>query len=692
MFNNKQMNYQTYNNNNIFYVIPQNKTNNTNVQMTTPTPENTNKRLRYPSSENLCKRRRVSPLSINTVSARNSYPVYIQQQQPVIVTNYYKPQPQVVCKQQSKPQPQPQPQKQKSQSKQQKPIDASNQFKVTQVSEVFQGCSELSLPKLVIYLIYKIWCCCNLSQYQSLEVPMGYNNGYLSPKSTPVTPISKHYVPNTTNSLKYSLFSTPVNHARIPSPITPSSHNNDNITDVPNDKVNVLYKNICQSKIFQEQPVLRKRSVKNSSGECVIAVDSDEEDGHSSSKKETVDPKDLETQILKACSRSCRGELKNNYSKLIDYVDHLLKITQISFSSVILALEYIYRLKEASQTPEGKFLNQWSYEEIIPVAFMMANKYVSDDRYSNTVWANVTNISLNHLNELEMKGLVAISFRLYVSESNYNNWINLIKKVSHDLSFKYEQLKQPTLVSTPTSAHFTPTTSQSKKVPVFTYNLSPNPFTSSFNSTKSSNSSSSSSSSSSTTSTSHLTTPSSNLSTAIYSPMTPSKIQKKKIYITRNQTTQSQKSHVIGVLQPQAAPKPQQLLPTLPVARVFNNQSQQAIITIPANRQFNVPAPFQGNNTNVIPNVQAPSNVVFFQKINNNTPSQPSVVRQNVCIYPAKKNNIYPSPPLSRTTSPNTDFFIYQNGKNSMNSVIPHIVKNNQSSNQSIINPFNVFH
>jgi len=682
MFN-KQMNYPTYNNN-ILYVIPQNKTNNTNNPMTTPTPENNNKRLRYQSSETLCKRRRVSPLTINTVSARNNYPVYVQQQQPIIVTNYYKPQPQVVCNQQQHQQQQ-QPIKQSKQSKQQKPIDASNQFKVTQVSEVFQGCSELSLPKLVIYLIYKIWCCCNLSQYQSLEVPMAFNNGYLSPKSAPITPVIKQYPSSNIPSMKYSLFSTPVNQARIPSPITPSSHNNDNITDIPNDKVNVLYKNICQSKIFQEQPVMRKRTIKNSSGECVITMDSDEEDGHFSyNKKETfVDPKDLETQILKACSRSCRGELKNNYSKLIDYVDHLLKITQISFSSVILALEYIYRLKEASQTPEGKFLNQWSYEEIIPVAFMMANKYVSDDRYSNTVWANVTNISLNHLNELEMKGLVAISFRLYVSESNYNNWINLIKKVSHDLSFKYEQLKKPTLTPTPTSAHFTPTLTQSKKLPIISCNLSPNPFTSTFCSNTSSSSSSSS----------HLTTPSSNLSTVIYSPMTPSKVQKKKIstsnlYMARPQTTNTQppqQSHVIGIL----PPKPQQLLPTIPMnPRVFKGQSQPpTVITIPANCHLNVPTPYQGNNSNVVPKVQTSSNVVFFQKVNN-TPSQPSVVRQNVCIYPTKKNNIYPSPPLSRTTSPNTDVFMYQNGKNT---VVPHIVKNNQTSNQSIINPFNAF-
>jgi len=595
MFNNKPMNYNTYS------------------QMTTPTYHNTpesvvsnnnNKRIHNCPSENLCKRRRVSPLSINTV--KRSYPVYVQQQQPVIVTNYYKPQVNnVLCKQQ---QAQPQPQ-QKQPSKQQT-VDISNQFPVTPVSEVFQGCSELSLPKLVIYLIYKIWCCCSISQYKNVD-SLGHNNGYITPK------------PDNTN---YSLYSTPVNHAKILSPVTPS--NSQSSFDCIYDKVDVLYKNICQSKIFEEQS-----SLNNESKDSEVSTKNDNQ----------VDPKDLEMQILKACSRSCRGELKNNYSKLIDYVDHLLKVTQISFSSVILALEYIYRLKEASQTPEGKFLNQWSYEEIIPVAFMMANKYVSDDRYSNTVWANVTNFSLKHLNELEMKGLVAISFRLYVTESSYNDWINLIKKVSRDLTLKYNQRKNPQ--------------SQPKvQVPIVSYKLSPNPYTtmnaSTTNSTQTSN-------------------------TAIYSPMTPSKIQQNKnIFISRNQ-----KSHVINIVPQNVQAKPQ-LLPTLPVTRVIKT-SQPTVITVPANQRMTIP-PFQGST--FVQKVQTTANqsVVFFPKVNVNSSvkSQP-VVRQNVCIYPAK-NTIYPSPPLSRTASPTPEFverYVIQN----KNTIVPQYI---QPTTQVIVNPF----
>jgi len=595
------MNYQTYNNNSkVVYVIPQNKTNNNNCtknQMTTPTysltPEsvvsntNNNKRLHnYPSSDSLCKRRRVSPISVNTV--KRNYPVYVQQQ-PVIVTNYYKPvntqNKVVVCKPQHQ-----------HQTKAQKPkpvIDASNQFKVTQVSEVFHGCSELSLPKLVIYLIYKIWCCCNISQYQKVD----QSNGYATPEST--------------------------------SPISPESEYHD-------EKIGVLYRNISQSKIFQEQPVAK-------SNECVISIDSDEED--TTSKKEApVDPKDLETQILKACSRSCRGELKNNYSKLIDYVEHLLKITQISFSSVILALEYIYRLKEASQTPEGKFLNQWSYEEIIPISFMMANKYVSDDRYSNTVWANVTNISLNHLNDLEMKGLIAISFRLYVSENNYNDWIHLIKTASRELSLKYTQLKQP---QRPPKV----------QVPVVSYKLSPNPYTS-INSSQP-------------TSTTSTTTPSSNLNTAIYSPMTPSKIQQTKkipvsnVYVTRESQP---KSHVINII---------------PVTRVFKGQSQPTVVSIPANQRMNIP-PFQSST--IGPKVQTTTKqpVVFFPKLNVNTTESKvnTVVRQNVCIYP--------SPPLSRTASPNTGSSIerYHQNKNTNTIVHPQYKFQPSYASNAMVNPY----
>jgi len=631
------------NNKPVLYVIPQNNTNTSKMNSSYNTPEsvgtrNSNKRLHsFSSSDNLGKRRRVSPLSINTV--KNNYPVYIQQ--PVIVTNYYKPQMNTHNKvADCKPHPQ------QKQSSKQPTIDISNQFKVTQVSEVFQGCSELSLPKLVIYLIYKIWCSCNLSQYQPIDTPIPSNNVYASPRSNNTSQQNVNYTP---------YYSTPVTYARIPSPVTPSS--SESSFDCPYDKVNILYKNICQSKIFQEP-------IKKSSNECVITINSDDEE--SSRKQVEVDPKDLETQILKACSRSCRGELKNNYSKLIDYVDHLLKITQISFSSVILALEYIYRLKEASQTPEGKFLNQWSYEEIIPVAFMMANKFVSDDRYSNTVWANVTNISLNHLNDLEMKGLVAISFRLYVSQSNYNNWIQLIKNVSRDLTLKYKQFKEP--------QNHPPKT----EIPIVSYKLTPKSCT-----------------------TDKVSSPSSSTSTAMYSPITPSKIQQiqkntaSNVYVSKNSVPPS-KYHVINIMPPQSQPASSnsqpQLIPNIPVPRSFKPQS--TIIAIPTSQPVSVP-PFQSST--VIPKVQqVPSNqpIVFFPKLNNTQSKQqfqPTVVRQNVSIYPVEKNTIYPSPPLSRTTSPNPESFekyLIHNNKNSMNTIQPQFIKTGSYKSTSIINPF----
>jgi len=650
---NKKMNYQTFNNN-IVYVIPpqQNKTNNQQMTPTyntseTVTTTSNNKRLHdCSSSDSLCKRRRVSPINVNTIKGTN-YPVYVQKQtQPIMVTNYYKPQVQsqnknqtqnkiIICNpqvSQQKHQKQQQ-SKHKSHSSKHQTIDISNQFKVTQASEVFQGCNELSLPKLVIYLIYKIWCCCNLSQYQMVETPTS-NNGYISPRPSSIETSS-------------NIYSTSVNTARIPSPVTPTIENEYYIGDGPNDKVNVLYRNIRQSKVFEIQSSLSDNVKQESAG----LMESDDED---TNKEVKVDPKDFETQILKASSRSCKGQLKNNYSKLIDYVDHLLKITQISFSSVILALEYIYRLKEASQTPEGKFLNQWSYEEIIPVAFMMANKFISDDRYSNTVWANVTNISLNHLNQLEMKGLVAISFRLYVSESNYNNWIQLIKKVSRELSDKYKEVEQQQQ------------TPMKTKVPTMTYNLSPNPFIPTPSKPSSLNAS---------------TTPSIIKSnTAIYSPVTPSKIQQIK-KVPNAYMTQSTKSQFINMVQPipqsQGTTKPQQLLPNLPITRVYKAPSQTTIITIPANQRVNIsipaPIPYQGNNASIM---TSQANV-FFPKVNLNTvkpPMQQPIVGKNICIYPpTKKSNIYPSPPLSRTTSPGP---YYIQNKN----VAPQYIKNYQTT------------
>ncbi|OUM59249.1 hypothetical protein PIROE2DRAFT_47262, partial [Piromyces sp. E2] len=72
-------------------------------------------------------------------------------------------------------------------------------------------------------------------------------------------------------------------------------------------------------------------------------------------------------------------------------------------------------------TTDQKIL-EWSLRDLISVHFMLANKFLSDDRYSNSVWASVTEKDLDEMNHLEKKSLEILQFNLNVHEDEFKIW------------------------------------------------------------------------------------------------------------------------------------------------------------------------------------------------------------------------------------------------------------------------------
>jgi len=136
----------------------------------------------------------------------------------------------------------------------------------------------------------------------------------------------------------------------------------------------------------------------------------------------------------------CRNTAQPKYAELTKFVEDVLKITDLSLNTVLLSLRYIYMLRQKCTTDE-KIL-EWSLRDLIAVHFMLANKFLSDDRYSNSVWASVTNKDLDEMNLLEKKSLEILQFNLNVHEEDFKSWEKSISNLGKELRQRMTTLQQ----------------------------------------------------------------------------------------------------------------------------------------------------------------------------------------------------------------------------------------------------------
>ena len=85
---------------------------------------------------------------------------------------------------------------------------------------------------------------------------------------------------------------------------------------------------------------------------------------------------------------------------------------------------------------------EWSLRDLISVHFMLANKFLSDDRYSNSVWASVTEKDLDEMNRLEKKSLEILQFNLNIHEDEFKAWEKRISSIGKELRRRMTTLQQ----------------------------------------------------------------------------------------------------------------------------------------------------------------------------------------------------------------------------------------------------------
>lgn len=107
------------------------------------------------------------------------------------------------------------------------------------------------------------------------------------------------------------------------------------------------------------------------------------------------------------------------------WVATILTTTQVAQNVILLALLFIYRLKNTNPTVKGKPGSEY---RLLTVALMLGNKFLDDNTYTNKTWAEVSGISVQEVHIMEVEFLSNMRYSLYTSQKKWHDWHTILGK------------------------------------------------------------------------------------------------------------------------------------------------------------------------------------------------------------------------------------------------------------------------
>ncbi|EGF84101.1 hypothetical protein BATDEDRAFT_36449 [Batrachochytrium dendrobatidis JAM81] len=127
----------------------------------------------------------------------------------------------------------------------------------------------------------------------------------------------------------------------------------------------------------------------------------------------------------------CPQGTRQWYPAFFQAVHTVLSKSGCSLPHILIALLYVARLRQlvpANITGEG------SEYRVFVSALILAQKFHSDDRYSNRAWAAITKLPLVEINTMEREFLLSIGNRLHVRDTDYSKWEETIRVLGQEHS------------------------------------------------------------------------------------------------------------------------------------------------------------------------------------------------------------------------------------------------------------------
>lgn len=101
------------------------------------------------------------------------------------------------------------------------------------------------------------------------------------------------------------------------------------------------------------------------------------------------------------------------------WVATILTTTQVAQNVILLALMFIYRLKQINPSVKGKPGSEY---RLLTVALMLGNKFLDDNTYTNKTWAEVSGISVLEVHIMEVEFLSNMRYSLFTSQKEWKEW------------------------------------------------------------------------------------------------------------------------------------------------------------------------------------------------------------------------------------------------------------------------------
>ena len=132
----------------------------------------------------------------------------------------------------------------------------------------------------------------------------------------------------------------------------------------------------------------------------------------------------------------------------------VLSTTQVTQNVILLALQFIYRLKLSTPRIKGRAGSEY---RLLTVALMLSNKFLDDNTYTNKTWAEVSGFAVTEIHVMEVEFLNNLRYNLLVSAKEWDEWLEDLA-CFHEYYERALVLPQtqppPTLLPSPTNGSF----------------------------------------------------------------------------------------------------------------------------------------------------------------------------------------------------------------------------------------------
>lgn len=155
-------------------------------------------------------------------------------------------------------------------------------------------------------------------------------------------------------------------------------------------------------------------------------------------------PADSSTQIVEAIwptsSVVCREETTSSgVLPLRTFIQETLRRSRTSYSTLQVALYYLVLIKD--QLPAHDFTMEQTDDchasralqcgrRMFLAALILASKYLQDRNYSARAWSKISGLNTQEINQNEVAFLLAVDWKLHITEQVYNRWTDHVMKHS----------------------------------------------------------------------------------------------------------------------------------------------------------------------------------------------------------------------------------------------------------------------